>query len=48
MAHEPAATVTTPSVAALFEAHMQAELHADLEATMATMVEDHGSGAARG
>ena len=40
MAHEPAATVTTPSAAALFEAHMQAELHADLEATMATMVDD--------
>ncbi len=37
MAYEPAATVTTPSAAALFEAHMQAELHADLEATMATM-----------
>jgi carboxymethylenebutenolidase len=40
MAHEPAAIVTTPSAAALFEAHMQAELHADLEATMATMVDD--------
>lgn len=40
MGHEPAATVTTPSAAALFEAHMQAELHADLEATMATMVDD--------
>ena len=40
MAHEPAVTVTTPSAAALFEAHMQAELHADLETTMATMVED--------
>jgi carboxymethylenebutenolidase len=26
--------------AALFEAHMQAELHADLDATMATMVDD--------
>jgi hypothetical protein len=40
MAHEPSATVTTPSAAALFEAHMQAELHADLEATMATMADD--------
>jgi hypothetical protein len=40
MAHEAAATVTTPSAAALFEAHLQAELHADLEATMATMVDD--------
>ena len=40
MAHDPAATITPPSAAALFEAHMQAELHADLEATMATMVDD--------
>ena len=33
----PACSMTGP--AALFEAHMQAELHADLEATLATMVD---------
>jgi carboxymethylenebutenolidase len=37
MANDPAAA---PSATALFEAHMQAELSADLEATMATMVAD--------
>ncbi|MFZ9952893.1 MAG: ester cyclase [Vulcanococcus sp.] len=37
MANDPAAG---PAAAALFEAHMRAELNADLEATMATMVAD--------
>ena len=38
MAVDQATTSTT--AAALFEAHMQAELNGDLDATMATMVED--------
>jgi len=40
MAQEPVAGAATASAAALFEAHMQAELHADLAATMATMVDE--------
>ena len=35
-----AAAAAPASPAALFEAHMQAELNGDLDATMATMVED--------
>ena len=35
-----AQATTSPTAAALFEAHMQAELNGDLDATMATMVED--------
>jgi carboxymethylenebutenolidase len=35
-----AQATTSTTAAALFEAHMQAELNGDLDATMATMVED--------
>jgi len=35
-----AMTAITSPAAALFEAHMQAEINADLETTMATMVDD--------
>jgi carboxymethylenebutenolidase len=35
-----AQATTSPTAAALFEAHMQAELNGDLDATMATMVEE--------
>jgi carboxymethylenebutenolidase len=35
-----AQATTSITAAALFEAHMQAELNGDLDATMATMVED--------
>lgn len=40
MADVPTAVSAAPSAAALFDAHMQAELRADLDATMASMVDD--------
>jgi len=40
MAHDTVAGSATASAAVLFQAHLQAELDADLESTMATMVEE--------
>jgi len=39
MAPDSATAAPTSNAAALFEVHMQAELNADLDATMATVVD---------